>query len=134
MQMTNMKGDKKTKCDVCGGPVSFVTDDVIYGALSGHWPYRYLCDDERCGAHIGCHLNTDRPLGTMATEETRRARQAAHAIFDPLWKTGKMKRRQAYGWLAEKLHIDRALCHIGEFSVEQCKEVVRVCTELREEV
>lgn len=49
---------------------------------------------------------------------------AAHAAFDPFWKAANIKRPVAYRWLAEQLGIHEEACHIGLFTVDQCKQVV----------
>lgn len=117
-------GDKIQKCSVCGGEVSFVSNSVIYGTEYGDNPNIYLCDDPNCGAYVGVHPGTDQPLGTMADEKTRKARRLAHAAFDQIWRSGKMKRREAYEWLAYQLGISFADCHIGMFSLRRCEIVI----------
>lgn len=57
----------------------------------------------------------------------KRARQAAHQAFDPIWVEGHMTRGQAYCWLAKKLKIHRADCHMSLFDVETCRRVVAIC-------
>lgn len=113
-------------CSICGGPVSFVSNSVIYGTEFGDNPNIYLCDDPTCAAYVGVHAGTDKPLGTMADDNTRRARQMAHSAFDQIWKSGKMKRRAAYEWLAGHLGMSYADCHIGMFDVAQCERVVEI--------
>lgn len=90
-----------------------------------------------CGAWVGCHPGSERPLGGLANAELRAAKQAAHAVFDPLWqrkieKDGCSKgqaRRAGYKWLSEQLGIPYKKTHIGYMNVEECKRVVEVCTE-----
>lgn len=81
-----------------------------------------------CGRFVGCHKGTTRPLGRPADAETRRARSAAHAAFDPLWRDPERRRfktrRQAYRWLAEALGIDEDDCHMGEMSAENARRVI----------
>ena len=88
-----------------------------------------------CGAWVGCHKGTRRPLGRLADAELRRAKIAAHAAFDRLWKL-KMKREgcsknearsAGYRWLSKQLGISPRETHIGMFHVEQCLRVVEVC-------
>lgn len=63
----------------------------------------------------------------------------AHAAFDPLWKkkmerdncTKKKARADGYKWLAVQLHIKYADCHIAEFDVDMCKNVVDVCEAIK---
>lgn len=111
-------------CRYCGGHVSFTTNDVFYGRQFGEWPWCYFCS--ACKAYVGCHPKTDIPLGTLADGATRKARNAAHAAFDPLWrgKGSPMKREHAYQWLSEALGIPRSVTHIGFFDQQTCERVV----------
>jgi len=121
-------GTKKTKvsCSYCGEPAKLVTGKQIY-------PHRpdlhalpiYACLP--CEAHVGCHPGTTKPLGRLANAELRKAKMAAHAAFDPIWKSGMKKRKQAYKWLAKQMGIDVNECHIGEFDVVMCLKVVETC-------
>ena len=94
----------------------------------------YRCDP--CDSQVGVHKHNNKPLGTLANAELREARKNAHAHFDPLW-TYKMKRdslstsqarKSAYKWLADKMGIEVEKCHIGEFNIEQCNEVIKHCS------
>jgi hypothetical protein len=97
----------------------------------------YRC--RACGASCGTHRGTDRPLGSPAGGETKRARAAAHAIFDPLWQAkirrdgcSKSKARNAgYQWLAEQLGMPKAKCHIGMMDEATARRVVEVCRAAR---
>lgn len=103
-----------------------VSGNVIYPHRSDLFYKRFwLCAP--CDAYVGCHEGTERPLGRLANAELRRAKMAAHAVFDPLWRNGHMKRSQAYGWLADQLGIPCTECHIGEFDVDRCRLVVALC-------
>lgn len=53
-----------------------------------------------------------------------RARIAAHAAFDPLWQSGRMTRRQAYGELARRLGIPKHKAHMQMFDIAMCERVV----------
>jgi len=112
-------------CLECGKMAKLVKGDAIYP----HRPDLYhknfwLC---RCGAYCGCHGATTRPLGFPAGAETRRARNAAHAAFDPLWKSGKMTRREAYTWLASQLGIAPEDCHVGMMRADRAWQVAEIC-------
>jgi hypothetical protein len=65
---------------------------------------------------------------TPGDAETFRARNRAHAAFDPLWREKRMfqHRTDAYCWLREAMQMDAADCHIGMFTAEQCREVLRL--------
>lgn len=101
--------------------------------LAGNW--RWRCS---CGAHCGTHPNLT-PVGSPASAETRKARMAAHELFDPLWRrrmeisgiSQKAARGRAYKWLAEQMGIDRKHCHIGMMNAEQARRVVAICAAIR---
>lgn len=65
--------------------------------------------------------------------QLRKARSAAHAAFDPLWKRGAMNRPDAYKWLAGELGIDPAECHIGMMTEQQARQVVEVVEAAKSE-
>lgn len=121
-------------CPYCRAESDLVYGDVIYPHRPDlhHKPF-YLCPP--CGAYVGCHPGTETPLGRLADDELRKAKQRAHAAFDPLWKAKgrckKMTRRAAYEWLAGQLEIDASDCHIGMMDVETCERVVAICTKFR---
>lgn len=114
-------------CNYCGEHAARLTGRDLFP----HRPaladlHYYAC--RPCGAHVGCHPGTDRPLGLLANAELRRARTAAHAAFDPFWKTGLCTRTEAYRWLAAKLDIAAEECHIGEFELRTCEQVIEICS------
>ena len=118
-------------CNYCSKPAELVSGKTIYPHRKDLYRRKYwLC--RPCGAYVGCHAagkNGDgtKPLGELADLELRRARNKAHAMFDPLWKEGRMKRGSAYRWLSRVLGIRQAECHIGMFDVNQCEQVVDAC-------
>src|SRR5258707_499472 len=75
-------------CQHCGAEAKLVSGLAVY-------PHRpdlchkkfWLCG---CGAFVGCHPGTSRPLGAPSNAALRRAKTAAHYNLDPLWKTGRM--------------------------------------------
>ncbi len=114
-------------CDYCGNSAQLVSGAIIYPHRKDlHGRRFWKCDP--CNAYVGCHKNSPRhiPLGRLANAELRFWKQEAHANFDPIWKSGLMERRAAYDWLADKMKIDFNDCHIGMFTIEQCKDVVRI--------
>lgn len=114
-------------CGYCTIPAHQVGGLAIY-------PHRQDLGDKDfwlcriCGAYVGCHPGTAKPLGRLANAELRQWKQRAHRAFDPLWKSGKMSRRRAYDELRKLMGISEDECHIGEFDVENCKRVVRLLT------
>ena len=113
-------------CPYCGHPSQLVTGREVY-------PRRkdlarnmyYLC--EPCDAYVGCHPHTVSPLGRLANAQLRGAKQWAHAVFDPIWQSKRMTRKDAYLWLAGQLGISINECHIGHFDIDQCRAVVEIC-------
>lgn len=119
-------------CPYCGKLSVFMpTSEKLYRGTD--FGPAYAC--EPCGAWVGCHKGTRHALGRLANAELRKAKIAAHAAFDQLWKR-KMARDQihkhaarsaGYAWLAKQLDVPTADCHIGMFDVERCRRVVEVC-------
>ena len=119
-------------CDYCRKPAVMQTGNQVYT----HRPdlkdkLFWVC--EPCCARVGCHQGTTKPLGRLANSKLRYWKRQAHSAFDPLWRSGDKKRNQAYRWLAREMKIDRDLCHIGLFNIEECKKVIEIClkNELR---
>lgn len=81
----------------------------------------WLCRD--CDAFVGCHNNTKTPKGRfLAREDLRKARRAAHAAIDPLWQTGKYKRRTIYIRLREAFGKE---VHVGDTETpEECQAII----------
>lgn len=106
-----------------------------------HYPHRpdlyaipfWKCDT--CGNYVGCHWKTNkptRPLGCIATPEILDARKKIHALLDPLWKSGKIKRGQAYAYLSKRMG---GTYHNGEIrSIEEAREAYRIVTQLHNEL
>ena len=108
-------------CPKCNQPAPWVENKEKYGRNYGKSYMCYFCKD--CETYVGCHENTRRPLGTMADKETMNLRKQAHALFDPLWKDGGMKRGQAYQYLSTLMGIKNV--HIGESDAETCKNIIK---------
>lgn len=123
-------------CPYCNKPAKLVSGDKIYTRRPDlHALNFWLCPP--CDAYVGCHRPGARtedgisdgtmPLGRLANAELRRAKSKAHAAFDPIWKFKRMSRKSAYRWLAKKLGIPEAQCHIGYFDVEMCERTIQAC-------
>ena len=116
-------------CPYCGNISAKVTGEAIYPHRPDlHHLVFFSC--EPCGAYVGTHEATGKPLGRLANAELRKAKQMAHSAFDPLWKEGDLTRKQAYALLAKRMRIAVEDCHIGEFDVEQCDQVGLICWEV----
>lgn len=116
-------------CPYCSNEAELVTGFEVYP----HLPRLYNKPMYRCvpcKAWVGCHPGTTKPLGRLANAELRKAKMAAHEVFDPLWRSGERTRKQAYQWLAERLGMKVKLCHIGYMDIEQCNKVIELCKGL----
>lgn len=116
---------REARCLYCNIKAKLVSGKRVY-------PHRqdlrerlfWLC--EKCGAYVGCHKNTNKPLGRLANKELREAKMKVHAYFDPLWRKEKrMTRKEAYHWLAVILNISYDKCHIGMFDIEMCDKALK---------
>lgn len=122
--------EKTPQCPYCEKPAFLVTGAVIYPHRPELHPLKFWNCPE-CKAYTGCHANSpvNKPKGRLANAELRKLKMEAHAAFDPLWKTGRMSRSDAYGILADRLGIKMSKCHIGFFDEAQCRRVVEICKE-----
>jgi hypothetical protein len=94
----------------------------------------WKCDG--CGNHVGCHHKSHdrtRPLGNIPTKELRDARKHIHALLDPLWQTGKIKRGKLYAKLADGLGSKSY--HTGELrTIEEARKVYLIAKSISEEL
>lgn len=66
-------------------------------------------------------------LAARLNDRVEVARGAAHAAFDPLWKSGRMSRSAAYRWLGQQMNLPKEECHMKQFTVAQCLRVIELC-------
>ncbi len=111
--------EKKVVCPYCGNEAVWCENKAIYGRNYGKSYMCYYCKKD--DAYVGCHQNSREPLGTMANKELRELRKQCHKLFDPLWKTGKMTRPQAYEYLYEKTKVN----HIAWTNKEDCLRIIK---------
>lgn len=93
----------------------------------------WKCDT--CGAYVGCHHKTDnptKPLGYLATPAILDARKKIHALLDPLWKSKKIKRGQAYAYVSKRLGHTY---HNGEIkTLEEARTIYKIVAELHNNI
>ena len=120
-------------CPYCGDVSTLVKGDVVYPKHPHlHHKYFYLCSP--CNAYVGCHPNTTVPLGRLANAELRRYKLLSHNAFDKLWKSGTYTRSNAYKLLGEKMGLVASECHIGMFTIQQCKQVIAICIPMHKDI
>lgn len=120
-------------CDYCTRPAELVHGDTIYPhrpdlAKHNFW----YCGP--CQAWVGCHNGAHggkTPLGRLANATLRAAKGRAHAAFDPIWKSRRMSRTDAYAWLSKALGLPARETHIGMFDVAMCNRVVAIMEQLK---
>lgn len=73
-------------CPACDLKARMTTGREVYPHRRDLWEKPvYVCDG--CGARVGCHPGTIKPLGLPVDEATRKARIILHhSLIDPLWK------------------------------------------------
>jgi hypothetical protein len=123
--------------DIAQGPIIYPNRPDLWGYEDGSERWWYLC--RKCWGYCGVHRSTLKPLGTPAGAETRKARTAAHAAFDLLWKKRmaisgigqQAARGRGYKWLAAQLGIGLKHCHINEMDAALARRVVEICKGVR---
>lgn len=120
------------KCNHCNNNVIIINNKEIYGNSYGEWPWIYYCDN--CGAYVGIHSYTNIPLGTLADEQTRKARQVCKKPFVDLYKTKKMTKNRAYRLLSIKLNIPFSKCHFGMFDINMCEKALSAIKIIEKEL
>ena len=119
-------------CVECGETAALTDGQSIYPHRPDLWAKSiYLCG---CGAYVGCHPGTHKPLGYPCGPVTRKWRSAAHEAFDPLWKSKRVTRHAAYAWLAAELGVEGKDCHIGMMTEDQARRVVQVARARAQEI
>lgn len=122
-------------CVCCDGYVNarLTTGAEIYphrGDLAA-LPF-WRCDT--CGNFVGCHYRTKNPttpLGCIATPEIKSARQKIHRVLDPIWKSGRMSRREVYRKVSDAM--GQAEYHTAEIkTLDEARRVYRAVLEIRE--
>lgn len=128
--MAKKKKTYDVYCPYCNKKAELTDSSVVYGKSYGKI---YLCKCVPSWAYVGCHKGSSKPLGRLADKQLREYKKKVHAAFDPLWKSGKMKRPEAYEWLAKKLKIEKKECHVGMFDVNRCQVALLVILRLKQE-
>ncbi len=104
--------DHKIFCPSCN--VLMVFRQSRYGAFYGCPNY------PECDMAHGANQKTGQPLGTPADKETRQWRVKAHKVFDKLWTTNLMTRKDAYDFMHEAFALNSEDAHIAKFDSKQC--------------
>lgn len=128
-----MKNKKKIFCCGCG-------KDVLARLTNGGEVYSHrpdlrelpfwICDN--CGNFVGCHhkqkSNPTQPLGIIATKEIKQARIHIHKLLDPLWETGKIKRKDLYKEISDKIGWKYHTANIR--TIDEARKIYRSVLEI----
>ena len=110
------------KCQHCGRDAEWVENKEVYGRNYGNSYMIWLC--RPCDAFVGCHQNTKQPKGRfLAKADLREARKKAHAVIDPLWQSGKYKRKTVYIRLNEA--FGKVVDVAATETPEECEEIIK---------
>lgn len=120
---------KEIECIECGKNVKAVqvTGEVIYPHRSDLYS-KLFWQCETCKNYVGCHPNSDSPLGFIPTAEVRKARKEIHAILDPLWRSKKIRRGAAYKYISNRMGYEY---HNGELrNIEEARKAYKIVAKL----
>jgi hypothetical protein len=117
---------RNVQCPYCGNPARLEDSAIIYSRS-----YGMIWDCRPCDAYVGTHKGSKdhAPLGRLADRELREWKKRAHAAFDPLWKSGRITRPEAYKHLQELMGMTADQAHIGKFDVAECMALVEALIE-----
>lgn len=94
----------------------------------------YGCSNFRstgCKGSHSAHQKTGFPMGTPAKPDVKAARHRAHKVFDEIWTTGRMTRKQAYQWMQKIMNLTKREAHIAAFDISQCEKLIEEVSRLR---
>ena len=131
----------KLSCQYCQSEAKLADSVIVYGRSYG--PIWICSNYPKCDSYVGCHKDTNKPLGTLANRELREWRKKAKEPFNRLWKEKIINkitqyipqtspRSKAYMWLTEKLDIPGEETHFGLFDIDQCKKVFEIVMSIIE--
>ncbi len=85
-----------------------------------------------CKNYVGCHKDTNRPLGCIPNKELKNARQHIHTKLDGLWKSKLIGRTEIYKRLSRSLGYTY---HTGNTkTIEECREIYRILIKIENEL
>lgn len=132
-------------CPYCNKEAVLKDSAEVY---HGH-SYGMIYDCRDCDAYVGVRKDgKNTPLGRMANKELRIWKLKAHGAFDPLWQKKLARRRKergddypvyqarasGYKWLREQIGMTAKECSISEMDVEQCKQVIEICSKYHKKI
>lgn len=93
----------------------------------------WKCDT--CKNSVGTHRKYSgqpKPLGCIPNNEIKNARMHIHNILDPLWKTGRISRKELYKIISEFLGYEY---HTGDIkNIEEARKIYKKIKQLHLEI
>ena len=109
------------ECTYCEGQARWCENKEKYGVNYGKSYMCYLCE---CGAYVGCHNNTKKPLGTLANKQLQELRAKVHKKIDPYWQNGIISREDLYCKLSNYLKFTKY--HTGLADIDTCLKILKI--------
>ncbi len=116
------------RCNICySGGGSIELKHGMYG-------YYYICMN--CGAKVGCHKGTTKPLGIFADTEMQQLRKECHRLIDSRpngvkrWTTAK-ERTLLYKKLSSQMGIPSKDCHFAKMDKNRLLNAKAILNEWR---
>ncbi len=116
--------EENLECPECGAQL--ILKESRYGKFYGCETWH----DTKCPGSIGAHPD-GRPLGRLANQQTKRARQRAHVVFNKLWEVAGLTRKQAYAWMRREMGLSKEEGHIAMFDTAQCEQLIKLLEPYR---
>jgi ssDNA-binding Zn-finger/Zn-ribbon topoisomerase 1 len=114
---------RRLDCHLCGAPM-VLRQTKKFKWRNGQNRIFYSCSEyPRCDGIRASHPSGE-PFGRPADPETRSYRIKAHEAFDPLWKDGRLTRKQAYRVLQHIMSMNREEAHISLFTKSDCEALL----------
>ena len=121
---------KTIHCPYCGAKATLHPSRYVYGEANKNNGFVYACDRyPRCDSYVSAHQKSRLPMGTLANGDLRNKRIQAHKAFDWMWKSGRMKKWQAYKWMQVTLGLNERQAHIAKFSEYMCDRLIAACNQ-----
>ena len=93
-----------------------------------------VCTDTKFGLRLDCCGLWAWGNHPLVDRETHEARKAAHAAFDPIWRSGMTGRGHAYKLLAEAMGLSKDDCHMKRMTAQQAQRVPAIAEKIRQQL
>lgn len=124
----------------CGLVAELVTGNELYPHRQDDLGDKLFYRCKPCAAWVGVNASTGLPMGSLANEETRKARKRAHEFMQTLIrrkmareKIGEQRARQlAQAWISERLEIPKDRAKINLMDAATALRVAELCRPFAE--